>query len=83
MEEQLIGEVSHYFNRIGVAAIALTDMIKIGDQVHFLGYTTDFNQEVSSLQIEHQAVESAVPGQDVAMQVDLRVRKGDRIYRIP
>lgn len=82
MEEQLIGEVSHYFNRIGVAAIALSDSITIGDKVHILGYTTDFNQDVVSLQIEHQAVEMAVPGQDVAMQVDQRVRKGDKIYKI-
>ena len=80
MEEQLVGEVSHYFNRIGVAAIALSETIQQGDKIHILGYTTDFSQEVVSLQIEHQAVELAAPGQDVALQVSERVRKGDRIY---
>ena len=81
MDELLIGEISHYFNRIGVAALTLSDTVNVGDKVHIVGYTTDFNQDVGSLQIEHQDVEEATPGQDVAMQVDQRVRKGDKVYR--
>ncbi len=81
MDESFIGEVSHYFNRIGVAALSLSESVNVGDKVHFLGYTTDFNQEVLSLQIEYQAVDEATPGQDVAMQVDQRVRKGDKVYK--
>ena len=81
MDELLIGEISHYFNRIGVAALTLSDTVNVGDKVHIVGYTTDFNQDVVSLQIEHLAVEEATPGQDVAMQVDQRVRKGDKVYR--
>jgi len=81
MDELLIGEVSHYFNRIGVAALALSDSVHVGDKVHFVGYTTDFDQEIGSLQIEYLAVDEAIPGQDVAMQVDHRVRKGDKVYK--
>ena len=81
MDELLLGEVSHYFNRIGVAALSLSDTVHVGDKVHIVGYTTDFNQEVISLQIEHLAVEEATPGQDVAMQVDQRVRHGDKVYK--
>jgi len=28
MEEKLVGEITHYFNKIGVAIVELTDTIK-------------------------------------------------------
>lgn len=77
-----IGEVTHYYNRIGVAVLSLVEPIHIGDMVHFWGHTSDFQQRVVSLQIEHQAVQEAEPGQDVALRVDQRVRRNDKVYRI-
>ena len=56
MSGKLIGEVNHFYNRIGVAVIDLSDSIQIGDQVHFLGRSTDFRQEVQSMQIEHESI---------------------------
>ncbi|NIV92422.1 hypothetical protein GWN42_06360, partial [candidate division KSB1 bacterium] len=53
MEEKLIGVVSNYFSKISVAAIEITDgTVSVGDTLHFLGYTTDFESRVSSMQIE-------------------------------
>ena len=77
-----IGNVTHYYNRIGVAVLELTETIRVGDMVHIRGYTTDFRQQVTSLQIELQTVEEAHPGQDVAMKVDARVRRDDKVYKI-
>jgi translation elongation factor EF-1alpha len=77
-----IGEVAHYYNRIGVAVLAIIEPICLGDIVHILGYTSDHRQQVKSLQIELQAVEMANPGQDVALKVDERVRRGDKVYKI-
>ena len=81
MDETLIGEVTHYFNKIGVAVLNLSEKIQVGDEIHLFGYTTDFYQEVTSLQIEHQAVEKALPGDDVAMKVIERVRHTDKVFR--
>jgi putative protease len=78
-----IGEVTHFYNRISVAVLALAGTLKIGDTIHFLGHTTDFRQRVTSLQIEHRSVEKASAGEDVALLVDLRVRAGDKIFKIP
>lgn len=77
-----IAEVTHFYDRIGVAVLALTDAIRVGDMIHVLGRTTDFQQEVKSLQIEHREVSDAVPGQDVALKVVQRVRPHDKVFKI-
>ena len=52
-----IGQITHYFDHINVAALTLTEPLRVGDTIHILGHTTDFRQEVTSLQIDHQAVD--------------------------
>ncbi len=76
------GEVTHYFDKIGVAVLSLTGTLRVGDRVHILGRSTDFQQEVASLEIEHQSVNEAGPGQDVALKVAQRVRPRDAIFKI-
>jgi putative protease len=82
MSEIQIGKVTHFFDKISVAVLALTDTIRVGDTVRFRGHSTDFQQEVASLQIEHQAVSEAKPGQDVAVKVIQRVHPHDAVFRI-
>ncbi|MFQ6059062.1 MAG: translation elongation factor-like protein [Anaerolineae bacterium] len=82
MPEKAIGKVSHYFTRISVAAIELTDQLAVGDTIHILGRSTDFEQTVDSMEIEHQAVESAGAGQSVGVKVVDRVRAGDVVYKV-
>jgi hypothetical protein len=82
MSGKRVGTVTHYFDHLKVAVLALTEAIHIGDSVHFLGHSTDFRQEVSSLQIEHKPVDTARPGEDVAMQVLQHVHPNDAVFRI-
>jgi putative protease len=77
-----IGQVTHYFDHINVAALTLTEPLRVGDTVHILGHSTDFRQEVTSLQIEHQAVEEAKPGDDVGMKVTQRVHAHDKVFKL-
>ena len=77
-----IGEVIHFYDKIGVAVLALTEGIRTGDTVHILGHSTDFQQEVMSLQIEHQPVSEAGPGQEVALKVKQRVHPRDAVFKI-
>ncbi len=76
-----IGEVTHYFNHLNVAVLYLEKNLRLGDLVHFLGANTDFGQEMASMQIEHQPV-TEVAGQEVAVQVRRRVRRGDSVFRV-
>lgn len=81
-EGERIGEVTHYFNKIGVAVLDLGADLKLGDWVHFLGHSTDFEQRVNSMQIEHENIEAAEAGDDVAVKVIDRVRPGDGVFRV-
>ncbi len=80
--ESCIGLVTHYYNRIGVAVLSLSDTLNLNDMVHFLGYSTDFYQKVSSMEIEHRKTLSAGPNMEVALKVDDVVRRGDEIYLV-
>jgi len=82
MSGKLIGEVTHFYARIGVAVVNLSGSIEIGDQVHFFGRNTDFHQQVQSMQIEHQPVSEAGKGQEIAIEVERRVRNHDKIYKL-
>ena len=82
MSELAIGRVTHYYGRISVAVLALTVPIHLGDTVRIVGRGTDFQQEVTSLQIDHTAVASAGPGQEVAMKVDEPVRRRDTVFKV-
>lgn len=82
MSGKLIGEVNHFYNRIGVAVIDLSDSVQVGDQVHFLGRSTDFRQVVQSMQIEHESITEAGKGQEIAMKVERRVRNHDKVYKL-
>lgn len=83
MKEIEIGVVQDYFAKIGVAALGITAHgIKVGDEIHFKGHTTDFGQKVDSLQIEHAQVSEAGAGASVGTKVKDRVRIGDRIFKV-
>lgn len=82
MENQKIGEVIHYFDKISVAVIRLDDSLSIGDDVKIKGSTTDVEQSIASMQIDKVDVERCDAGQEVAIKVDGRVREGDEVFRI-
>ena len=83
MAEQKIGLITHYFGKIRVAALSITDgELSVGDTVHIKGHTSDFTQRVESMQIEHQTVEVARPGDDIAMTVTHHAREHDVVYKV-
>jgi putative protease len=82
MSGTLIGQVTHYFDHLGVAALALTEPLHVGETIHILGHSTDFKQKVTSLQIEHQPVDQANPGDDVGLKVIQKVHAHDRVFKL-
>ena len=82
MAEKLIGKVSHWFGNIKVAGLDLKGKLVVGDRIHILGHTTDFEQEVKSMQIMHQDVSKAGRGDDVAIKLKARARVGDKVYKV-
>jgi len=83
MPEEEVGKVAGYFAQIGVAAIDITKgSLKVGDKIHIKGHTTDFEQTVDSLQVEHQNVSEAKPGDSIGIKVQDRVRDHDIVYKV-
>ena len=76
-----VGKVIHYYNQISVAVLELTGELKVGETIHILGSITDFDQRVGSMEIEHQKIQSAGPGTEVALKVIESVRKGDIVFK--
>lgn len=81
-EGELIGKISHYFSKIGVAVVDLTNTLKVGDTIRIIGGNTDFNQVVDSMEVEHQKVQEAKKGDSVGMKVNEKVREGYSVYKI-
>ena len=82
MEEE-IGRITHYFSKINVGVLELEKgELKVGDMIHIKGHTTDFYQKVESMQVEHQPVEAAKPGEPVGIKVEGPVRQNDLIFKV-
>jgi putative protease len=82
MDEQLVGRVTHYFSKIQVAVVEVTDSdLRVGDTIRVLGGTTNFTQEVASMEIDHAPVLSVQIGDLVGIEVSERARVNDLVYR--
>ncbi len=78
---QEVGKVLHFFGRINVAVIELTDIISVGDKIAIMGPGTDIEQIVESMEIEHVKVNQATAGQSIGMKVKGYVRENDTVYK--
>ena len=83
MPDTEIGKVTHYFGKIGVAAIEITQgTLRVGDTIHIKGHTSDFTQTVDSMQIENASVEEASAGESVGIKVADHAREHDVVYKV-
>lgn len=76
-----IGIIAHFYSKIEVAVINLTAPLKVGDIIVIKGATTDLEQIVDSMQVEHKDIEAAESGQSVGLKVKGKVREGDKVYK--
>ena len=80
--EKEIGVVSSYFSQVCVAAIKLSDGLKIGEKVHIKGNTTDFEIKIGEIQIERKPVKQAKKGDHIGIKVPDKVRPNDKVFLI-
>jgi len=81
-ELQEVGKVTHFFAKISVAVIELKAPVSVGDRILIKGPTTNLEQTVESMEIEHEKVTRAEAGQSIGLRVDDRVRENDTVYKI-
>ena len=76
-----VGKITHYFNNIGVAVAAVSDLIKVGDRVKISGHDKEYEQEITSMQIDKKQIPQAKKGDSVGLKVEQQVKEGDLVYR--
>ena len=81
-EKKLVGKVTHYYGKIGVAVVELSDELSVGDTISIEGKTTNFQQKVESMEIEHERVKTAKAGDAIGLKVREKVREGDSVYKL-
>lgn len=82
-EGELIGEVVHFFSKIKVAVIKLSKPLKAGESIRIIGgEDTDFDQEVGSMEVEHEKIDKAKKGDEVGLKVKKKVREGYKVYKV-
>ena len=83
MAEVELGRVSHYFSKIGVAAIEITqDTLHVGDTIHVKGHTSDFTQKIDSMQIDGKPVAEATVGQSIGIKAADHAREHDAVFKV-
>ena len=82
MREVEVGTVTHYWSHLGVAGVHLTEPLDVGDRIHVLGHTSDFEQCVGTMEVEHHRIIHADPGADVGVHVADHAREHDHVYKL-
>ena len=77
-----IGKVVHYYTNLEVGIIELSATLKVGDKIKIKGTTTDFEQNITSMQIKHEKVQEAKKGKSIGLKVKKHVRQNDVVYKL-
>jgi translation elongation factor EF-Tu-like GTPase len=80
-KENILGEITHYFPKVRAGVIKLSAPLKVGDVVRIKGHTTDFKQEIVSMQIDRVSIQQAKKGDEIGILVKSRVRKKDQVTK--
>ena len=83
MAEEQVAVIVKFFAKPSVAALEITSgTIKKGDLLRYKGHTTDFTEEITSMEIDNQPVDQVKKGDLVGVKVKERVREGDKVYKV-
>lgn len=78
-----VGKVTHYYDKIGVAIIEVDADLSVGEKIKFVRGGEDlFEQEVGSIQIEHQKLDSAKKGDVIGLKAEQEVKEGAEVYKV-
>ncbi|MDP3999478.1 MAG: translation elongation factor-like protein [bacterium] len=75
-----VGEVTHYYGKAEVAIVRFNQDMPVGKNVTFQGETTDFSQDLASMEFDHKTINVAPKGKEVGIKVKDKVREGDGVY---
>ena len=78
-----VGKVTHYYDKIGVAIVELDGGLAVGDKIKFVRGGEDlFEQEVESIQVEHEKVDSAKKGEVIGLKTKETIKDGAEVFKV-
>ncbi len=81
-EEKLVGKITHYFPKVGVAVVKLEDTLKLGERIKLKKGEKEFEQTVESMQVEHKNIKEARKGQEIGLKVKQKVKEDWEVYKL-
>jgi len=81
-EGKLVGKITHYFSKIEVAVVELSDSLKVGDKIRIVGKDIDFIQEIDSMEVNHKKIQEAKAGEKIGLKVIQKVKEGCQVYKL-
>ncbi len=80
--EKEIGKVTHYYDKISVMVVKLTDKVSVGDRIKVKRGDEEFEETVESMQVEHENIEKAKKGDEIAIKVSQPTKEGAVVFRV-
>ena len=77
-----IGKIRHFYQKINVAVVELTDELKQGDEILIKGKITNLRQKAESMQVEHKNIAVAKKGESIGLKVNEPVKENDTVYKV-
>lgn len=82
LDKKPVGKITHYFEKIGVGVLELSDSLAEGDKIRVeMPDGSSFEQVVSSMQIERVPVKKAKKGDAVGIKLAQPVRNA-AVYKV-
>ena len=81
-DKKLVGKVTHFFPKVSVAVVELSDTLKVGDKISIEGRGNVVEQAVDGMEVEHKKIEVANSGDEIGMKVNGKVKEGDQVFKV-
>jgi translation elongation factor EF-1alpha len=82
MEKELIGKITHVFDKISVVVIELEKGLKVGDKISIEKDDEAFEQVVDSMQIEKTPIQKAKAGDAIGLKTIQPAKRGSDVYKV-
>ncbi len=82
MQETEIGTITHYYGHLSVGIIELSGALKVNEAIHIKGHSSDFSQQIDSMQVEHASVSEAKAGDVIGVKLTQKAHPHDKVYKV-
>ena len=80
VKDNSIGKITHWYDKISVAVVKLDKALQIGDKIKIKHGDQEFEDTVTSMELNHQPVQSGKKGQEIAIKLAQKAGENSEIF---